>query len=86
MNQPTAQTSDTCILDYGFDLDEACSLINLTVVAIDNQSEPPSIQEIGIICGVLTVNDEVELVIKFLDELRQYIKAEFVEQLKILKA
>ncbi len=85
MNQPITQASDPFSIDFGFDLDEACSLLNLTVVAINNESNPPSITEIGIICGVLTVNDEVELVIKFLDELRQYIKSEFVAQLKIIK-
>ena len=72
-------------MDYGFELPEACDLLNLTVVSLDSSSIPPSISEIGLICGVLTVNDEVELVIKFLDQLRQYTKSEFVSQLEILK-
>lgn len=72
-------------MDYGFEIDEACALINLTVVDLDTTQEPPQIKDIGIICGVLTVNDEVELVVKFLDELRQYTKDEFVRSLKLLK-
>lgn len=72
-------------MDYGFELDEACALINLTVVDLDRTAEPAQIKDIGIICGVLTVNDEVELVIKFLDELRQYTRSEFLNTLKIIK-
>lgn len=71
-------------MDYGFEIQEACDLLNLTVVALDSRTNPPRIDEIGFICGVLTANDEVELVIKFLEEMRQYTKAEFVSQLKIL--
>lgn len=72
-------------MDYGFELDEACALINLTVVDLDITNEPAEIKDIGIICGVLTVNEEVELVIKFFDELRQYTRAEFLKTLKVLK-
>ncbi|MEH6542467.1 MAG: hypothetical protein V7721_00865 [Porticoccaceae bacterium] len=84
MNHSNTQISDPFALEFGFDLDEAYPLINLTVVSIDTQSTTPSITEIGIICGVLSINDEVELVIKFMDELRQYTKTEFVSQLKII--
>lgn len=72
-------------MDYGFELQEACALINYTVVGLDNSAKNPRIADIGIICGVLTVNDEVELVVKFMDELRQYTKSEFAKNLKILK-
>lgn len=72
-------------MDYGFEVEEACELLNLTVVNLNESTTPSSISEIGIICGVLTVNEEVELVIKFIDELRQYTKSEFVAHLKIIK-
>jgi len=85
MNLSTPANMGAFPMDYGFEIEEACELLNLTVVALDNTHTPPRISEIGIICGVLTCNEEVEIVIKFLDQLRQYTKAEFIAQLKILK-
>jgi len=72
-------------MDYGFEIEEACALLNYAVVELDNNSKKPQIRDIGIIVGVLTFNDEVELIVKFLDELRQYTKSEFASQLKIIK-
>ena len=85
MNTQTNAQSQIFDLDFGFELEEAFALLNLTVVNIDHNASPPAITEIGIISGLLTINDEIELVIKFLDELRQYKKSEFTAQLKILK-
>ena len=39
---------------------------------------------IGGICGVLTLNDQIEIVIKFHDEMRQFTKEEFYAQVKLL--
>lgn len=70
-----------------FTLNEAVSLIyRLTVLKKDIMppGEKYSITQIGHICGVLTLNDQIEIVIKFHDEMRQFTKEEFSTQVKLL--
>jgi hypothetical protein len=71
--------------DYGFELEEAFRLLSFTVVSLDIPGDPGSIRDIGLICGMLTINEEVELVIKFTDELRQYTKSEFAGSLRVIQ-
>lgn len=70
-----------------FTLDEAVSLIyRLAVLKKDalQSGQKYSITQIGHICGVLTLNDQIEIVIKFHDEMRQFTKEEFYTQVKLL--
>lgn len=62
-----------------FTLEEAVSLIYRLAVLKKNTGadKKPDITQIGHICGVLTMNDQIEIVIKFHDELRQFTKEEF---------
>ena len=70
-----------------FTLEEAVSLIyRLAVLKINapTTGKRPHITQIGHICGVLTLNDQIEVVIKFHDELRQFSKGEFDAEVKLL--
>ena len=70
-----------------FDLEEAVSLIYRHAVMKKHAREPGkklSITQIGHICGVLTLNDQIEIVIKFHNEMRQFTKEEFYAQVKLL--
>jgi hypothetical protein len=70
-----------------FDLEEAVSLIYRLAVLKKDAPVPGkklSITQIGHICGVLTLNDQIEIVIKFHDEMRQFTKEEFYVQVKLL--
>ena len=70
-----------------FTLDEAVSLIYRLAVLKKDVLQPGkkySITQIGHICGVLTINDQIEIVIKFHDEMRQFTKKEFYAQVKLL--
>ena len=70
-----------------FTLDEAVSLIYRLAVLKKDAQQPGkkySITQIGHICGVLTLNDQIEIVIKFHDEMRQFTKEEFYSQVTIL--
>ncbi len=70
-----------------FTLEEAVSLIYRLAV-LKKDALPPgqkySITQIGHICGVLTLNDQIEIVIKFHDEMRQFTKEEFYAQVQLL--
>ena len=70
-----------------FTLDEAVFLIyRLAVLKKDavQSGQKYSITQIGHICGVLTLNDQIEIVIKFHDEMRQFTKEEFYAQVKLI--
>ena len=70
-----------------FNLEEAVSLIyQLAVLKKDEKApgEKYDITQIGHICGVLTLNDQIEIVIKFHDDLRQFTKEEFYAKVHIL--
>jgi len=61
-----------------FNVPEVVNLINSTVISI--QPDTPHIpQNLGIVVGVLTLNEEVEMVVKFIDRISQFTKAEFVQ-------
>lgn len=62
-----------------FTLEEAVSLIYRLAILKKNAGtdNKPDITQIGHICGILTMNDQIEVVIKFHDELRQFTKEEF---------
>lgn len=64
---------------HEFTLEEAVSLIYRLAILKKNAAthKKPDITQIGHICGVLTMNDQIEVVIKFHDELRQFTKNEF---------
>lgn len=70
-----------------FTLEEAVSLIYRLAVLKKDERQPGqkySITQIGHICGVLTLNDQIEIVIKFHNEMRQFTKEEFYNQVTVL--
>lgn len=70
-----------------FIIEEAVSLIYRHVVLKKNAAtlgKMPQITQVGHICGVLTINDQIEVVIKFHDELRQFTKEEFESEIKLM--
>lgn len=71
-----------------FTLEEAVALIYRTVVLGQDTGKRrtlPDITCIGVICGVLAMNDQIEVVVKFHDTLRQFTKEEFVTTVTILE-
>jgi len=68
----------------GFTLEEAFKLINHEVIR--KQENPPSqsIEHVGVISGLLALNDEVELVIRFLDSIELFTKEAFTASLKTI--
>lgn len=71
----------------GFTVDEAFSLLERCVVKKPTKQSRtlPQAMNIGVISGLLTINKEVELVIKFLDHVQQYTKAEFARQINLVE-
>ena len=69
-----------------FTLQEAFELLNSHVVKKeDADNENLAIDQIGFVAGVLTLNDEVELMVKFPKEVIQLTKVKFSEQMSLLE-
>jgi len=65
---------------------EAFELLNSHVVRKEHQNKKNlSIEQIGFVAGVITLNDEVEIMIKFSTELIQLTKSRFIEQITLLE-
>lgn len=67
-----------------FTIEEVVALLNLTVIK-QNRSQHYQPENIGLIVGVLTLNDEVEMVIKFVDHVTQFTKREFNKQYRVIQ-
>jgi len=69
-----------------FTLDSAFELLNCHVVKKGDEKKAQStIEVIGFVAGIITLNDEVEVMIKFPNELVQLTKTDFVQQITLLE-
>jgi len=69
-----------------FTQQEACELLNSHVVKKENQNNKDlPIEQIGFVAGVITLNDEIEIMVKFPNELIQLTKTAFAEQMTLLE-
>ena len=69
-----------------FTLEEAMLLIYRHVVLKKNlpaSFAKPDVTKLGHVCGVLTLNDQIEVVVKFHDELKQFTKEEFNKEVQL---
>lgn len=60
-----------------FTLEEAYELIH-TVVAYNKTAK--AIEEWGVVCGIMQVNDEVEVIVRFKDYIEQATKGEYLNR------
>lgn len=79
----TAAKSYQMTAENEFNKHEAFELIDQMV---RKEAEPGAdknnyIDNIGVVCGVLVMNEEVEVVVKFFSGVRQYTKSEFEQDL-----
>jgi len=69
-----------------FTAQEAFELLNSHVVKKENENNKNlPIEKIGYVAGVITLNDEVEVMIKFPKQLIQLTKTAFSEQMTLLE-
>lgn len=69
-----------------FDIDEAYEFLCSHVIRTEHSCiQNPPIDLIGFIAGVITLNEEVEVLVKFPDELLQLNKASFSEKISLVE-
>jgi hypothetical protein len=64
--------------DLQFKLPEACALLNKEVIRLEDRCSLPNppVSMLGIVCGVLTMNDEIEILVRFPSGMEQLVKTE----------
>lgn len=67
-----------------FTIQEVVALINYTVIKHDRGDHFVP-ENLGIICGVLTLNQEIEMVVKFVDRVGQFTKSEFNKNYRVIR-
>ena len=68
----------------GFKKEEALGYLHSEVVRKGEDRKGKSIVEThGVVIGLLVLNDEIELVVKWADGIKQYMKSEFLRQLDV---
>lgn len=69
----------------GFTLEEATGYLNREVVKKGEDRKGKSIVDThGIVVGLLVMNDELELVVKWSEGIKQYMKTEFSNSLEVI--
>jgi hypothetical protein len=76
------QISDQEVLKNGFQLDEAYKLIDQLVLRKNTLTKAEL--NVGRVAGLLTLNEQIEVVVKFLNEIKQFTKPEFDVALELL--
>ena len=61
----------------GFSLDEAVNLIHHEVLRKEDFGKQESLEHIGIVSGLSTINDEIKVLIQFMNSSIELTKSEF---------
>jgi len=67
-----------------FSVDEVVKLFNYPVIKSDRGTKFLP-ENIGLIVGVLILNEQVEMVVKFVDRVTQFTKPEFESHYRVLR-
>jgi hypothetical protein len=69
-----------------FEAQEAFNLLNEQIILCENRrfKANPPIEMTGVIVGVLTLNEEIEIVVRFIDSLEQLTKQEYLRKYLIV--
>lgn len=62
----------------GFTREEALKLIHFPIHHKDVKN--PSITDLGVVVGVLEMNEEIEVIVKFHDKISQFTKSELIAE------
>jgi hypothetical protein len=67
-----------------FTVNEATALLNCHVTRREHLGNAPSVDRIGFVAGVITLNDDVEILLKFHDALEQVGKRDFEQRFVVI--
>jgi len=72
------------VIGFGFTLKEATELMYHEVMRKSEIGMKPTVEKVGVISGILNVNNEMEVIVQFLGGIEQFTKEELESQLTVL--
>ena len=69
---------------FGYTLEEATKLMHQEVMRNKELTKRKTIQNTGLVSGILHLNEEIELVIQFYSRIEQFTKTEFQENITVV--
>jgi len=67
-----------------FSFETAYKLLNFHVAKKSDSHKKPSIEHLGYVAGIVHINEEVEVIIKFLDRVEQLTKSQFYKKMVVI--
>ena len=69
-----------------FTTEEAACMMNREVVKINDRAHLPNppTEKVGVVVGLLNINEEIELIVRWIDHMDQYVKSEFCSEYKLV--
>ena len=68
----------------GYTLNTAVKLMHREVIRARDTDQPRTLENTGLVSGILHLNEEIELVVQFYDHIEQFTQEEFEAQLTVL--
>ena len=84
MNKTDDDLVTFAYVGLGYTLEEATKLMHQEVMLNKDLNQPQTIQNTGLVSGILHVNEEIELVVQLHEHLAQFTKAEFESKLTVI--
>ncbi|KZZ78000.1 hypothetical protein A3765_08430 [Oleiphilus sp. HI0130] len=83
----SSDKKDTASIEYvgfGFTLEEATKHMHQEVMLKTKKGQNQNLKNIGLVLGILHLNEEIELVVQFYEKAQQFTKSEFESQLDVI--
>jgi|GEM_PF-2556317 len=81
--------NDQCVtmqyVGFGYTLEKAVKLMHREVMQKNKFNQKRSLQNTGLVSGILHINEEIELVVQFYDHIEQFTESEFESKLCVLE-
>lgn len=67
-----------------FSFETAFKLLNFHVAKKSDSDKAPSVEHLGYVAGMVHINEEVEVILKFMDRVEQLTKFQFYQQMIVI--
>jgi len=84
MKKPKTELATFEFVGFGYTLEEAVKLMHQEVMYKKDLNKPRTLENIGIVSGILHLNEEIELVVQFYERMAQFTQSEFEELIQVV--
>ena len=84
MTESTEYEATFEYVGFGYTLDKAVPLMHQEVMFTRDLNETKTLQNTGLVSGILHLNEEIELVVQFHEGIKQFTQKEFEAELTVI--